>query len=119
MSSNEAAVFWSKFSINRPSTDEKVDHSRKPSLRSNGPDMLQPKFRSDKITNVPGLLRQSRIGLLNAQRAAKCIVRENRDPQYDVNMIKWCRVICQETRKFSVGLLLLNGKMPTTDVRQA
>ena len=125
MSNNEAAsIFWSKYSTNRPSSDvhpKQVGHPRKPhsgNWRSRGPGMPQQKFRTEKITNVPALLRQIRIGLSNAQGAAKCIVGENRDAQYDVNTIKWCRTICQETRKLSVGLLL-NGNKPTTDVRQA
>ena len=121
VSASEAASrFWSKYPSRRtPSEPEKVDSSRKPNSSDLGSKRRpSQKLTTEKITNIPSLLGQSSIGLSRAKGAAKCIVQEHRDAQYNVNTIKWCRIICQETRRFSFGLLL-NGQKQTTEVRQA
>jgi hypothetical protein len=121
VSASEAASrFWSKYPSRRtPSEPEKVDSSRKPNSSDLGSKRRpSQKLTTEKITNIPSLLGQSSIGLSRAKAAAKCIVQEHRDAQYNANTIKWCRIICQETRKFSFGLLL-NGQKRTTEVRQA
>ena len=109
MASNEAAAtFWSKFPARGPpsSMDSKkvggLPKAKGSASNSVRPHPRPPDDHTARYINVESLLPEGRAGLSRAQKAAKNIV-QNRDVRYDINKMKWCSTICQETRRFWNG----------------
>lgn len=112
MSAANAADFWSKFD---PSEfhPAKVDHGQKTrstNFRARKQPGTQPPNDTNKqhqqTMNIPDLLHRSAKGL---STAAKCLAGQNRDAHYNINKIKWSKIIYQKTLMFSCGLLSEGG----------
>lgn len=115
MSVANAADFWSKFDPSEfhPAKAGHRQKTRSTNFRARKQPGTQPPPKDNKqrqpITNIPDLLHRSATGLSRAKTAAKCLVTQNRDAHYNVNKIKWSKIIYQKTLTFSCGLLSDGG----------